>query len=250
MGSADIHIHSIFSFDATATIRAILKQAADVKLNLIAVTDHDEIRGSLEACDLAPKYGLEAIPGLEVSTKDGHLLALYVEQSPPSGLSLIDTLAAIGELGGIAIAAHPFNHLPYSLNEEAVLNALSHDDVKDVLVGIETHNMSTQPFNKLAQKLSIFLPLAKIGSSDAHIYQTIGSARTEFPGKTAKDFRLALEKRTTVPIIYKQNDPAKALLNWARRITLRRFGYASDSKSVTMPINTHPIKTSDRKEKE
>ena len=105
MGSADIHIHSTFSFDATATIRAILKQAADVKLNLIAVTDHDEIRGSLEACDLAPKYGLEAIPGLEVSTKDGHLLALYVEQSPPSGLSLIDTLAAIGELGGIAIAA-------------------------------------------------------------------------------------------------------------------------------------------------
>ena len=49
MGKADLHIHSIYSYDATSTVRAVLKQAADVGLNVIAVTDHDEIRGSLEA---------------------------------------------------------------------------------------------------------------------------------------------------------------------------------------------------------
>ena len=62
MGTADLHIHSIYSYDATTTVRAILKQAADVGLNVIAVTDHDEIRGSFEAAQLAPQYGLEAIP--------------------------------------------------------------------------------------------------------------------------------------------------------------------------------------------
>ena len=241
MGTADIHIHSIHSYDATATVRAILKQAADVRLNVIAITDHDEIRGSLEARDLAPKYGLEAIPGVEVSTRDGHLLALFVEELPPPGLPLADTLLIIGEMGGIAVAPHPFNPLPYSLDMESVINAMTQPRAQIVLKGIETHNMSTQSFNKLAQKLAIYLPLAKTGSSDAHVYQTIGTARTEFPGKTAKDLRTALNNRATTPRIYKSGGPARDLLNWARRMTLRKLGFASDSESAAAPIDTQPI---------
>ena len=94
MGTADLHIHSIYSHDATTTVRAILKQASDVGLNVIAVTDHDEIRGSLEARELAPKYGIEAISGAEVTTKDGHLVALFVDTLPPSGLPLLRPRAA------------------------------------------------------------------------------------------------------------------------------------------------------------
>ncbi|MBK7452007.1 MAG: PHP domain-containing protein [Anaerolineales bacterium] len=112
MGTADLHIHSIYSLDATTTVRAILKQAADVGLNVIAVTDHDEIRGSLEAQQLAPQYGIEAIPGAEISTKDGHLVALFIKTLPPSGLSIIDTLIWIGKQGGIAIAPHPLITYP------------------------------------------------------------------------------------------------------------------------------------------
>src|SRR5688572_32742507 len=108
MGTADLHIHSIYSADATTTVRAILKQASDVGLNVIAVTDHDEIRGSLEAQQLAPKYGIEVIPGAEISTKDGHVLALFIKTLPPAGMSLTDTLLQIGGQGGIAIAPHPF----------------------------------------------------------------------------------------------------------------------------------------------
>ncbi len=248
MGTADIHLHSIHSHDATATVRAILKQAADVKLSVIAITDHDEIRGSLDARDLAPKYGLESITGVEVSTKDGHLLALFVEKIPPPGLSLVDTLLIIGEMGGIAVAPHPFNQLPYSLSIEAVVNAMAQPHANNVLQGIETHNISTQPFNKLAQKLSIYLPLAKIGSSDSHVFQTIGTARTEFHGKTIRDFKIALESHTTVPIIYNSNGPAMDLLNWARRITMRRFGFASDNKSAAASINTEPLKILNDKE--
>ncbi len=244
MGTADLHIHSIYSLDATTTVRAILKQAADVGLNVIAVTDHDEIRGSLEAQQLAPQYGIEAIPGAEISTKDGHLVALFIKTLPPSGLSISDTLIRIGKQGGIAIAPHPFNNLPNSLSMEAVLGALANPRAKGPLKGIETHNMGTQNFDRVAQKLSVFLPFAKIASSDAHIYWAIGAGRTEFPGTTAQDLRTALEKNTTVPVPYEGESSARAVLSWMRRIAMRKFGYASDTTSASTPINTQQISDS------
>ncbi|MBI3162425.1 MAG: PHP domain-containing protein [Chloroflexi bacterium] len=238
MGTADLHIHSTYSRDGSTTVRAILKQAADVGLNVIAVTDHDEIRGSLEAHELAPKYGIEAIPAVEVTTKDGHLVALFVTSMPPAGLSLVDTLVHIGKLGGIAFAPHPFNNLPGSLTMESVVGALTHPPAKGVLKGIETHNMGTQAFDSIAQKLSIYLPLAKIASSDAHVYWAIGAGRTEFPGETAEDLRYALDRNKTVPIPYQGEFSTRAILSWVRRMTLRKFGYASDTVSATQPINT------------
>ncbi len=244
MGFADLHVHSIYSPDATSTVRAVLKQAADVGLSVIAVTDHDEIRGSLEAHELAPNYGIESIPAVEVSTKEGHLLALFVETLPPRGLTLIETLLYIGRLGGVAIAPHPFNHLPSSLSMQAVLGALTNPRAKAVLKGIETHNMATQAFDSIVQKLSIYLPLAKIAASDAHIYSAIGAGRTEFPGETAQDLRDALEKNTTIPIPYKEDFSTSAMLSWLRRMTLRMFGYASDSISASQPINTQKMSQS------
>ena len=241
MGTADLHIHSTYSYDATTTVRAILKQAADVGLNVIAVTDHDEIRGSLEARELAPKYGIESIPAVEVTTRDGHLVALFVETLPPSGLSLVDTLIHIGELGGVAFVPHPFNNLPGSLSMEAVVGALANPRARCALKGFETHNMGTQSFDSVAQKLSIYLPLAKVASSDAHVYWAIGAGRTEFPGETAQDLRDALDHNTTIPIPYEGEFSTKAIFSWVRRMTLRRFGYASDSISVTHPINTQRL---------
>ncbi len=108
MGIADLHIHSIHIWDGTSTVSAILKKASHhLKLDVVAITDHDEIRGALEAVMLAPYYGIEVIPGTEISTRDGHLLGLFINKIIPPGLSLIDSLLRIGDLGGIAIAAHP-----------------------------------------------------------------------------------------------------------------------------------------------
>jgi predicted metal-dependent phosphoesterase TrpH len=87
MGFADLHIHSVYSHDATSSIPAILKYVADhTNLDVIAITDHDSLRGNREAVQLASKYGLEVIPGCEISTADGHLLAMFVSHPIPAGL--------------------------------------------------------------------------------------------------------------------------------------------------------------------
>ena len=121
MGQADLHIHTTYSKDGTTTVRGVLKQASNVGLNVVAITDHDEIRGSLVARELAPQYRVEVIPAMEVSAREGHVLALFIEKPIPAGRSLIETLLRIGEQGGIAIAPHPVNPLPKSLPMEALV---------------------------------------------------------------------------------------------------------------------------------
>ena len=244
MGKTDLHIHTTYSSDATTTVRGVLKQASLAGMNVIAVTDHDEIRGSLEARDLAPQYGLEAIPGVEVSTAVGHLIALWVESAPPPDLSLEETLIHIGRQGGVAIAPHPFNHLPSSLSMEALLHVMGNPRAKGVLRGIETDNMATQNFNGTVKKLSIYLPLAKFGASDAHVYWAVGGAYTEFPGKTALDLRAAMESNRTTPVPYREKILVKELVSWLHRVTLRRFGYASDNVSVAESVDTQRLSES------
>lgn len=238
MGYADIHIHTIYSYDATTTVRAVLKQASNAGLHVIAITDHDDIRGAFDARELASQYDLEVIPAVEVSTRDGHLLALFVEKIPPRGLSLEETLLYVGDLGGIAVAPHPFNQLPGSLNLDNVVSVLTKPALKNIMRGIEVYNMSTQPFDKRVQRLSAYLPFAKTAGSDAHVYWAIGTGKTEFKGTSAADLRTALENSTTIAHPFSEELSKKQVLNWLRRITLRKFGYVSDSPATEDRIST------------
>ena len=241
MGLADIHIHSIYSYDATTTVRGILKQASNADLNVIAITDHDEIRGAFDARELGSQYGIEVIPGVEVTTKDGHLLGLFIEKIPPRDLSLEETLKIIGDLGGIAVAPHPFNQLPGSLSMDKVIGILNKPDVKNILRGIEVYNMTTQPFDSMVQKISSYLPFAKTAGSDAHVYWAIGTGKTQFNGTCAAELRTALETGATTALPYQEDLMRKYIFNWLRRITLRRLGYVSDHTSVTDSILTQRL---------
>ncbi len=213
-------------------------------LGVVAITDHDTITGSLEARDLAPQYKVEVVTGAEVTTSEGHILALYVDQLPPAGESLIDTLAWIGQHGGLAVAPHPFTDLPFSLPLQSVINVFHHPRAKGVLKGIEIYNNSTRGFNETAEKLSVYLPLAKTAGSDAHVYWAIGMGRTYFPGSTAADLRVAIEKAQTSAIPFEGEMPVHPLISQARRLFLKKFfGYASDAVSATAEVDTQRIPT-------
>ncbi len=89
MGKADLHIHTAYSMDGTTSVREALESALHAGLDVIAITDHDQVRGSLEARAISTEYGIEVITGAEVSTKEGHLVVLFIEENihPPSSLS-------------------------------------------------------------------------------------------------------------------------------------------------------------------
>lgn len=200
MGKADLHIHSTFSKDGTASIPEILFEATKIKkLDVIAITDHDEIQGALEAKRLAHHYEIDVISGCEISTADGHLLAYFIESPIPAGLPLIETVHLVAKQGGICAPAHPNARAIHSLSSKVIEEALKDEIVKKTLVAIEGINgtMIFQKSNLNSLYLSYKLNLAKCGNSDAHMTDTIGAAITMFQGKTAEDLRKALEQKNT-----------------------------------------------------
>jgi len=201
MGLADLHLHTIYSYDGTASLSAVLNRAKQLGLDVIAITDHDEIAGALKALEIASSYNVEVIPGIEITTADGDLLALFITEKVDAGLSLVETVLRVRKLGGVCIAPHPMagGMGMKSLKARTILKALRNPAVAETLIGIETYNgtsidrISNHSANLLASRLQI----AKTGSSDAHIIDTIGFGATEFEGSSAADLLSALKNKTT-----------------------------------------------------
>jgi predicted metal-dependent phosphoesterase TrpH len=230
MGFADLHIHSIYSSDGTGTIPAILKQVADkTPLNVIAITDHDSMQGVHQAIQLAPRYGIEVIPGCEVSTADGHLLALFIKEIIKPGLSLLDTVLMIADQGGIAVAPHPMAKGTSSLKITTICEALQNPCVAKVLVGVELFNgglVYTRANPSVSRRLHQ-LDLASVGNSDAHILPMIGRGSTWFEGSTTNDLYTALMNHQTIPQSARGLDGWAVMKSYIPRYVLRKLGWAA-----------------------
>ena len=109
-GRADLHVHTLWSDGAQRPEEVVA--AASERVHVVTITDHDEIRGALRARDWArehPGVDVGVVVGEEISTLNGHLLGLFLEERIPSGLSALDTIGEIHAQGGLAVAAHPFH---------------------------------------------------------------------------------------------------------------------------------------------
>jgi predicted metal-dependent phosphoesterase TrpH len=219
MGLADLHVHSIYSYDGTASVPAILARAKRVGLDVIAITDHDEIAGALKALELSSKYEVEVIPGIEVTTAEGDLLALNVTQKIERGLPLIETVLKVGEAGGFCIAPHPMSGGlgMKSLGAYPILKALRSPDVAQVLIAVETFNATTidRLSNHYARILADRLNITQTGSSDAHIVEAIGLGCTGFDGHSAQDLIEALYEGHVSIHKGKEWKPVRILGSWA-----------------------------------
>jgi predicted metal-dependent phosphoesterase TrpH len=96
----------------------------------------------LKAFDLAPRFGIEVIPGIEFTTAEGDLLALFVTEKIEPNPSLIGTILKVGEAGGICIAPHPMARGMgmKSLSRASIRNTMQHREASRILLGIETYN--------------------------------------------------------------------------------------------------------------
>ncbi|MHC1627052.1 MAG: PHP domain-containing protein [Methanoculleaceae archaeon] len=163
----DLHVHSKYSGDSESSIPEILSYAARAGLDAIAITDHDTTEGAVEA--LGYPSPVLVIPGVEVSTLQGHLLVLGVEEAPPPGREFSRTVEAARRLGGLCILPHPFHLLRHGAgNRFAEVDA------------VETFNSRyiTGSANRKAARLARACGIPQVGGSDAHVAGLVGYGYT------------------------------------------------------------------------
>ncbi|GBD22613.1 5'-3' exoribonuclease [bacterium HR29] len=201
MGKADLHIHTRHS-DGLASPETVLRWAEErTDLDVIAITDHEDVEAALRARELAARrgYRVEVVVGAEVTTLQGHLLALFIEERPPLLRSVERTLEWIHERGGIAVVPHPMSWLTRSLGRRAIDRVCARQEPGVTFDAIELANPSPagRPGREAALRLNRerwHLPAT--GSSDAHHLLHIGRGWTNFPGRTAEELRVALLEGT------------------------------------------------------
>lgn len=197
MLSVELHTHSSLSYDGRDPVDLLLEQAQAVGLDALAVTDHDEIDASLEAVRKAEDYDLIGIPGMEVTSRAGHVLALGVEELVPAGLPFEETIEVIHDLGGIAVVPHPFQSSRSGVAANITLDQLASADA------IEVYNsrLLTGLANRRAERFALSRGLPMTAGSDAHIGEMVGQAVTNID-TDERDLRTILdaiaEGRTTV----------------------------------------------------
>jgi predicted metal-dependent phosphoesterase TrpH len=200
---ADVHMHTHYS-DGTGSVEDVLKHVQKATpLDVIAITDHDTITGALRARDLVAKrdYRFELVVGEEISTREGHMLALFIEKRIPPGLSIERSIELVHEQGGLAIVAHPFNRIfRYSVQKPVMDRLLRqpelHPDGVESLNGSFAGIGSSQTAMRLARSLYGW---TEVGGSDAHTPSAIGCAHTRFVGSGADGLREAILRGETAP---------------------------------------------------
>jgi len=173
--SVELHSHSALSHDGRDPVDMLLEQAAAVGLDALAVTDHDEIDASLEAVELADEYGLVGIPGMEVTSAAGHVLAFGIEKLIPAGLGYDETLDRIHDQGGLAVVPHPFQKSRHGVAPHISDDQLANADA------IEVYNsrLLTGRSNRQAESFAVNHGVPMTAGSDAHIAEMVGQAVTQ-----------------------------------------------------------------------
>lgn len=171
MSRYDLQVHTDASPCSRASPAAVVDAAVNLGLDGIAITNHDTLAGYDEVVDLAPDR-LSVIPGVEVTTTQGHLLALYVQDEPPQA-DPITVIEHVHDQDGITILSHPFDQFRenYTNNLEAIA---AHVDA------VETKNSRCllSRFNRRALEFANRYDLAITGGSDAHFPMEIGRSTT------------------------------------------------------------------------
>ena len=201
--SADLHIHT----DASdgSPVKDVIDTAIDRRIDIIAITDHDTIKNALQARRYVHEHRLPiaVVPGIEVSSKDGHIGALFVTRTIPRGLTAEKTIELIHEAGGIAVAHHPvvprlLQHISDSrlaIGKQFLDMDFDAVEVTNAVPGYGSrYNVLTQ--NLVREKGCV---MAFTGGSDAHHFSQVGKGLTFFGGnRGVESLRRSLEEGVTL----------------------------------------------------
>lgn len=192
-GRADLHVHSYCS-DGAQSPEAIVR-AATGRLDVVALTDHDDIHGALRAREFAlghPELGVDVVVGEEVSSLNGHVIGLWLQERVPPGLSALQTIELIHAQGGLAVAAHPFHPLRGAARGHRSVGLLAGDLPLDALEVVNNAGVFSWLYDAWAAVRNVEWMFPVTAGSDAHDIWYLGSALTRFPGRDGPALRAAL----------------------------------------------------------
>ena len=184
----ELHSHTYWSPDCGVKPDTLLNNAQRKGLGAIAITDHNQIGGAFEARDLGT---LPVIVGEEIKTNQGELLAYFLEEFIPPGMSVVDTVKAITEQGGIISVPHPFDrHRSSAIDHEALIGIADHLDMIEIF---NSRNLKSEDNDRARDFQDRYRLIPAVGS-DAHSLIEIGRSYQEVdPFSGAREFLAAMD---------------------------------------------------------
>lgn len=198
---ADIHLHTKYSGlahigflrfpESVSDPRDVVKTAKANGLDTICITDHNSVKGAFLAQSFAKEFdGVNVVVGEEISTAEGEVIGLYLNELIPKDLGAAETIDRIRAQDGLVVAPHPFSmHVP-ALG--LLVDRLSIDGL-EVMNGGHVDGFANSKALNHAQSGR----WAMVGGSDSHSLRSIGCAYTEFEGTGPEDLRKAILAKTT-----------------------------------------------------
>ena len=173
----DLHVHSQYSPDSVLTVEGVASRLASLGFHGFALTDHNTVDGHAQLASLRGRFpDLVLVPGVEISTDEGHLLAYGISLAPPSRLPVAQTIEWVRDRGGVCVLAHPFR-FSHGVGRVVAEGAC--------VTAIETVNGHNSPgANRRAADVAKRRGLGATAGSDAHQPADLGRAFTEFPEGT------------------------------------------------------------------
>lgn len=199
MSRVDLHIHTDKSDGSGSVNQVLAAAAAKPELLAIAITDHNEISGALEAQRKASKYGVNVIVGEEISTLAGHILGIFLKEKIERGLTPAETIREVHTQGGLAIIPHVFPHYR-GIGAEILEQLLADPDTAVHPDALEVRNGFPPQlvfYSQIRSKNLKKWNLSEVGGSDSHHPSSVGTCWTDFDGNNLVSFRSSLEQGQT-----------------------------------------------------
>jgi predicted metal-dependent phosphoesterase TrpH len=195
MGKADLHIHTSRG-DGIDSIEAIFEHVeTQTDLDVIAITEHDHLETALAARELWAhnRYRFDLVPGVEVTTLEGHVIALFVEEPIPSLRPVEEAIEAVRRQGGVCFVPHPMSWLTRSIGP-GTMDRVTAGGLRFDAIELASGSPPARVAHAKARRLNVErYHLPEVGASDAHFRQAIGAGYTRFEGSTAQELRAAFE---------------------------------------------------------